>query len=96
MKLGVITIKTTYSDNDFEIDWDAIQEIYSKRNYIITLSNGEGIIGKFSSSPNNLSAIRILSTDSIEINSKLADVIYIKPLDTNFWDKLYVKIVAQN
>jgi hypothetical protein len=33
MDKGVLTIETDYSDSDFKIEWEGIEEIYSKTNF---------------------------------------------------------------
>jgi hypothetical protein len=40
MDRGVVTVKTPYSDSDFKIEWDGVQEIYTDTYFLITLSNG--------------------------------------------------------
>ena len=44
MSRGVIVIETDYSDSDFKIEWDQVSEIYSTREYIVSLDNGERMI----------------------------------------------------
>ncbi|MEN8194708.1 MAG: DUF481 domain-containing protein, partial [Bacteroidota bacterium] len=67
MKLGVIQIETAYSDNDFEISWDGVKEIYSKRTYIITITSGERLIGTINTNPDNKSNIVIVTKETEKI-----------------------------
>ena len=73
MKLGVLKIETNYSENDFEIEWTGVKEIYSTRTYIITLTNGERLIGTINTDPKNKSDIEIITRESEEVKmNKLA------------------------
>ncbi|MCK5457413.1 MAG: hypothetical protein KAI45_09835, partial [Melioribacteraceae bacterium] len=67
MKLGVLKIETNYSENDFEIEWDGLKEIYSNRTYIITLTNGERLIGTINTDPKNKSDVEIITNESEEL-----------------------------
>ena len=41
MDQSILIFKTSFSDSDFKIKWWKVREIYSKRDFIITLSNGK-------------------------------------------------------
>ena len=92
LKFGVITIETEFSDSDFKVEWTKVKEIYTKRIYIITLSNGERVTGNISSDPGNKNNVRIITADSKELIASLEDVVNIKPLDSGFWDQLSASI----
>ncbi len=99
MKLSVITIETDFSDSDFQIEWDKLKEIYTDRNFIITLASGEKIgesservTGKISTYSEDKTKVKIITFDSREIITTLANVVNIKPLDTGFWDQLSASI----
>jgi len=106
MKLGVLKIETNYSENDFEIEWIGLKEIYSTRTYIIALTNGERLIGTINTDLKNKSDVEIITKESEElklnfkrvtINSKKMsvsklDVVNIKPLDSGFWDQFNASI----
>lgn len=49
MDQSVLVFKTPYSDSDFEIKWWKVKEIYSKREFILTLIDGR----RFNSSINS-------------------------------------------
>lgn len=49
MDKGVLTIETDYSDSDFKISWDGIDQLFSNTNYLITLSNGKRYNGRIKS-----------------------------------------------
>lgn len=59
MDRGVLTIETDYSDSDFKISWDGIEQILSQTKYLITLSNGKRYNG----------TIRSIDDKTIEIDT---------------------------
>jgi hypothetical protein len=67
MKLGVLKIETKYSENDFEIEWTGVKEIYSTRTYIITLTNGERLIGTINTDSKSKSDVEIITIESEEL-----------------------------
>ena len=92
MKLGVIKIGTAYSENDFEIEWTGLKEIYSDRTYIITPSEGERIIGTINTDTNNKENVVIITNTLEEINLNKDNIVDIQPLDSGFWDRLSASI----
>ncbi len=92
LKLGVITVKTDFSDDDFKIEWKKVKGIFSDRIYIITLSDGERVTGKINSDPSDQAKVKIITNHSKEISAMLEDVVNIKPLDSGFWDQLSASI----
>lgn len=74
MKLGVLKIETNYSENDFEIEWTGVKEIYSTRTFIITLSNGERLIGTINTDPENKSDVEIITRESEELERDKFDL----------------------
>ncbi len=40
MDKGILTIETDYSNSDFKVDWKELKRVYSRVNYLITLSDG--------------------------------------------------------
>ncbi len=66
MDKGVLIIETDYSDTDFNISWDGIEEVFSKTNYLITLSNGKRYNG----------VIRSVNKDSVEIDTYDPDFVF--------------------
>ncbi|MCF6268494.1 MAG: DUF481 domain-containing protein [Melioribacteraceae bacterium] len=80
MDRGVITIETEYSDSDFKIEWDKIFAIHSKNNFIVSLSNGERLVGKLYGTND---ALYIKTTDNI---------VAIESLDDTFLGRLSASI----
>lgn len=59
MDKGVLTIETDYSDVDFKVSWDGIEQVFSKTKFLITLSNGKRYNG----------IIRSIDDKTIEIDT---------------------------
>lgn len=88
MDHGVITIETDYSDSDFKIEWNKIFTIHSKSNFIVSLSDGERLIGTING--NNDEYI-ILTDDAMYIKSKDL-IVTIESLDDTFLGRLSASI----
>jgi hypothetical protein len=88
---GVVTVETDYSKSDFTIEWSGIKEIYSNTTFLITLKNGERINGTFRSVD---TAVIIKAEDGKQINTVVADIVYLKGLKSNFWGRVHASIDA--
>ncbi|VAX24041.1 hypothetical protein MNBD_IGNAVI01-3135 [hydrothermal vent metagenome] len=95
MKLGVLKIGTNYSENDFEIEWAGVKEIYSNRTYIITLSDGERLIGTINTNPKNKSEVEIITHESEELKMDGLDLKHVtigsKKLNFNQMDVVNIE-----
>jgi hypothetical protein len=88
---GVIVIETDYSDNDFKIEWSKVQEIYGTAEYIISLAGGERMTSTISTHPSDSSKV-VLYQEGVELNINISDVVYIKPVEEGFLQKLSASI----
>lgn len=82
--VGVLTIETDYSDSDFKIEWLKVKEIYTKREFVLSNSEGQRITGRVTMEDNN---VVIIAADS-RISTSINEIVHIVPLDKNFIDKL--------
>jgi putative salt-induced outer membrane protein YdiY len=90
MDKNVVTVETPYSDKDFNIKWNRIQEIYTDTYFLITLSNGNRYNGTiFSNAPGRVSIITD-EGDSVGVNH--SDIVYLDDLDQGFWSQLSFSI----
>lgn len=80
MDHGVLTLKTTYSENDFEIEWLEISQVISSRNFRITLNSGERLFGRIHKDTTNQS-IRITDYVNGIISTEIQNVVYLKQVD---------------
>ena len=80
MERGVLTLKTTYSENDFEIEWLEISQVISNRNFRITLNSGERLFGKILKDTTN-QKVRISDYVAGNITTEIENVVYLKQVD---------------
>ncbi len=92
MEQGVLTMETDYSDEDFKIEWKKIKKIKSYTYFLITLSNGNRINGTINTLQNNDIILVPADSSDEKVESKLMDVVFIKSVDRNFWDRLNASI----
>ena len=88
MNKGVVQIETDYSKSDFKLEWKHVKHISSSRTHIINLSSGvllNGILSK-STTPNKCKITNVETNTQTEVS--LTDIVYIKPVDDSFWDRL--------
>jgi hypothetical protein len=91
MERGVLVIGTVYSDSDFKIEWGKVVEIYSNRNFIVTLSGGKRFYGKLKSNPSNKTELIIQDTGT-DNYAALNDVILIDAVKSDFLSRLSVSL----
>lgn len=80
MEKGVLTFKTSYSENDFQIEWLEISQVISTRNFRITLNSGERLFGRIHKDTTN-HCIRITDYVNGMISTEIEDVVYLKQVD---------------
>lgn len=90
MDRGVATFKTDYSDSDFKIEWDGINEIYTNTYYMISLSDGSRLNGKIMTSGKKKVNLILDGGTNKEINIK--DVVFLKSVDNGFLDQVYASV----
>ena len=90
MDRNVVTVETPYSDKDFNIKWNRIQEIYTNTYFLITLTNGNRYNGTISSNAPGRISIITDEGDSVGVNH--SDIVYLDDLDKGFWSQLSFSI----
>lgn len=90
MDKGVLVIETDYSKSDFNIEWSGIKEIYSSNRFLITLHDGRRINGSIKSTGSG--GINIEGVEGERIETTLAELVYLKGLDSKFWSRAYASI----
>jgi small nuclear ribonucleoprotein (snRNP)-like protein len=88
---GVLTIKTAYSKNDFTIEWGGIKEIFSKSQFLVTLTNGKRINGTFESVEGG-NKIVITDISGGKTETTFEGMVYLKGLKSDFWSRAYASI----
>jgi putative salt-induced outer membrane protein YdiY len=90
MDRNVVTVETPYSDKDFTIKWNRVQEIYTHTYFLITLSDGRRYNGTiFSNAPGRVS---IITDDGDSVGVNHSDIVYLDDLDKGFWSQLSFSI----
>jgi hypothetical protein len=87
---SVLTVKTSYSDSDFKIDWDAVVDIRSNQYYLITLSDGRRFNGDINSIGKSNEVI--MKDSQAEHRALIHEVVHLKPIDNSFWDRFSASI----
>jgi Protein of unknown function, DUF481 len=90
MERGVLTIETSYSDSDFLIEWNQINQLRSTQSYLVTLSDGR----RFNATMNSIGdGYRVqLEDGEKKILVAVMDLVEFKPIDDSFWDKISANI----
>ena len=90
MQKGVLMMETPYSDKDFAIELEGIQEIYCKTYFLITLSDGRRYNGTINTvEPQK---IKIVADGGEEVIIMLNDIVFMDDVDQGFWSQLYASI----
>ena len=91
MDRGVLQIETSYSDKDFLIDINGIQEVYSSARFLFTTSDGARYVGTFKTNSNK--KIVITDDEKGDIEVALGDIVGILGLEQGgFLSRLYPNI----
>lgn len=90
MDRGVVTVKTPYSDSDFKIEWDGIQEIYTDTYFLITLSNGSRYNGTLGMSETG--KVAIITDDGKQIEAAFENIVFLDDINKGFWSQLYFSV----
>jgi hypothetical protein len=88
---GVLTIETSYSENDFTIKWTEIREIFSKSQFLITLANGTRVNGTFVSVEGG-KKIAITNVEQVKSETTIEEIVYLKGLKSDFWSRAYASV----
>lgn len=104
MDKNILVFETDYSDVDFKITWNGINRVYSKTNYLITLSDGRRYNGRIRSLNDSIVEIDTYMPNTvIKFSKKTEDlerpegdrveiykskIVYLKALDEGFWSRL--------
>jgi Protein of unknown function, DUF481 len=90
MDRGVLTIETDYSKSDFTIEWSGIKEIFTKTQFLITLTDGNRITGTLSSADS--ANVIVQDPDGKTSQRSLNDLVVLKQISDKFLDRVYASI----
>ena len=83
---GVLTLGTSYSDEDFKIEFNKVSGLIIQRKCLIILTNGRRRFGNIRTDREGI-VIVTLEDKTIE-NFKLEEVIALEEVDDNFWSRI--------
>jgi len=88
MNRGVLFMETDYSDNDFEIEWKEVREIYSDRKFVVFLSENTKYYGKIRTDVSNKNKIIITDDKGNQFVTMTKDIVYLDEIDNDFLSRL--------
>lgn len=87
---NVVTVKTPYSDKDFNIKWNRIKEIYTDTYFLISLTDGHRYNGTLQS--REPGRVTIKTDEGTEVDVNIIDIVFLDDLGRGFWSQLYFSI----
>ena len=87
MEKNILIFETPYSSSDFEIEWDKVREIYSKRNFFIYLSSGLNINAVINSDTSEFYQVTLSNFNGV-LHVPISEVVYINPVEEDFLSNL--------
>jgi putative salt-induced outer membrane protein YdiY len=90
MEKNILEVETTYSDEDFKIEWDEVTRIRTQSQFMIALSNGWKYHGRLYSVSD--SAIQILTMPITPLIVPKEDIVYLDPYNDKFKDRFSASI----
>jgi len=90
LQKNILTVETSYSDDDFTIEWDGVKEIYTYTYFLITLSNGTRYNGKLRSLHDGY--VSILTDHGDNVNVKMDSIVMMDDIKQGFWSQLDASI----
>lgn len=85
MNSGTLTIETSYSDDDFTIEWLDMQGISTGTRFLITLIGNERVTGYLRSTS---STTIIITTEEGDVSSSFEEIVELQSLDDSFWSRV--------
>jgi putative salt-induced outer membrane protein YdiY len=76
----VLTFSTDYSDSDFQIEWDQIASIESKRQFLVETFDGQRLTGSLTPDPDKKPVVQVAGT-----SVPLPQVSAMQPIERTFW-----------
>lgn len=87
---GVLKMETSYSDEDFEIEWLKVKAINTTSRFLIGLTGNERVTGTLWTTPAGTIIIRTDKTgDRV---SSLEEIVFLTELDNSFWSRMSASV----
>ena len=82
---SLITLKTDYSDKDFQIDYDKVSRFATENFYVVNLTDKSRHTGKIKSTgPGKL---QIWNADALIKELDIQEIVYLSEIDQKFWKR---------
>jgi hypothetical protein len=85
---GIVTIETGYSDSDFKVEGDKVEQISTFHKYVILTAQGKRYYGSLASDKDNPSIVLINDAEKGRSKEQLKDILFLKKIDQTFWSRL--------
>lgn len=90
LKTGVLIVKTSYSDKDFQIEFEKVTSLNLHHPYTINLSGGKRIYGTIKSTEPSMLIITDEKGNTIE--AKIEDLVVLQEIDEMFWSRFSASV----
>jgi hypothetical protein len=85
---GIVTIETGYSDSDFKVEGDKVEQISTFHKYVILTAQGKRYYGSLASDKDNPSIVLINDAEKGRTEEQFLDILFLKKIDQTFWSRL--------
>ncbi len=89
MERGVMYMDVDFGEEDFQIHWEDIREIYTETEFLISMRNRDRFNGRFEGKADSL---QIYTYNFGTVTEKLEDVVYLEGVDSDFNDRFSASI----
>ena len=90
MDRGVAIVGTDYSENDFQIEWEFVKEIYTESQFLITLYDDTKYYGTLKTG--EALQIQIHTEENNIIPCTIEDIVFLSPIKDRFIDRFSASI----
>jgi hypothetical protein len=92
LEKGVLTMETSFSDEDFKIEWKKIRKIVSNTFFLVSLSDGERVNGTINTIGDGKVVLVPADSADVPVKVNIKDVVFIRSVDRKFWDRINASI----
>jgi hypothetical protein len=83
MSSNILTLKTSYSDKDFNIEFDEVTSLNLEHRYSVALASGLRVYGYIKTTSDK--QVTITQEDSSRVMVKMNQIVSLRKLDDGFW-----------
>jgi hypothetical protein len=87
LERGVLVMNTSYSNNDFSIEWSQVNEIYSSEQFLIRLNDGRSLNGNIHYLKNKKKIV-ITSPNGFTTVVGIDQVVFVREVKSDFWGRM--------